>query len=178
MSTDPPSSPPTHASDIQDSQYGQSPQLEQHGVGAMTPTLPTDEHPSPQSSFPSTSEVMQTSSDVPSLEEIGQSRGVKEISSLLPNGTPTQIKAPVRGGTQKDRQQAIVWLAQDAVAAFMALAEGSLDMQCKIVRTWIDFCKTLEDTEGVNKIHELMVGELGEELVAFYNVGKDYEAVE
>ncbi|KAL8781336.1 MAG: hypothetical protein Q9194_000427 [Teloschistes cf. exilis] len=81
---------------------------------------------------------------------------------LLPEGIETTIQPPVPGATQKDRQQAVIWLALDVFSAHIAKADGEFAMQCKIVRTWREICNLLDDTEGMNKIHELMVGELGE----------------
>ncbi|KAL9590050.1 MAG: hypothetical protein Q9203_001154 [Teloschistes exilis] len=89
---------------------------------------------------------------------------LQELQELeeLPEGIETTIQPPVPGATQKDRQQAVIWLALDVFSAHIAKADGEFAMQCKIVRTWREICNLLDDTEGMNKIHELMVGELGE----------------
>ncbi|KAL8723703.1 MAG: hypothetical protein Q9181_007216 [Wetmoreana brouardii] len=87
--------------------------------------------------------------------------------NLLPQDVPTTVQKPEVGATQKQRQQAIVWLAQDVYTAFLAKAEERFLEQLKIVKIWKDLARYLDDVEGTNKIHELMVAELGEDEAAY-----------
>ncbi|KAL9606544.1 MAG: hypothetical protein Q9179_000269 [Wetmoreana sp. 5 TL-2023] len=103
------------------------------------------------------------------LVETPYSCHIKSIvltTTYVPQDVLTTAQKPEVGATQKQRQQAIVWLAQDVYAAFLAKAGERFPEQLKIVKTWKDLARHLDDVEGMNKIHELVVAELGEDAAA------------
>ena len=64
--------------------------------------------------------------------------------------------------SQKERQQAVVWLAQDAYIGLLGEVQDLAD-QLKLVTIWRDITKCLGNVDGVARIHDLLLGELGEE---------------
>lgn len=87
------------------------------------------------------------------------------ISNLcqLPPGVSSSVKAPTAGCGEKARQQAVVWLAQDVYAALLGDDEPTLRSQLKLVTMWRDIVGSLNDDEGVAKIHDLLIDALGQE---------------
>lgn len=53
-------------------------------------------------------------------------------------------------------------MAQDAYTALLREA-SSLEYQLKMVVVWRDITTTLGDVTGVERIHDLLINELGEE---------------
>ena len=82
--------------------------------------------------------------------------------SQLPPGISSDITAPTAGCSEKARQQAVVWLAQDVYAGLMG-EEQTLQSQLAWVTVWRDIVGSLEDEEGVARIHDLLIGALGQE---------------
>lgn len=56
----------------------------------------------------------------------------------------------------------MVWIAQDVYAALFDEA-SSLEDQLKMVAVWRDIATGLGDVAGVTRIHDLLVGALGEQ---------------
>lgn len=83
-----------------------------------------------------------------------------DIDYQLPEGVFSHIQAPVPGQSQRLRQQAVVWLAQDVYVARLRRARG-LEEQLKMVELWRDIMFTLGDTEGVGKLHDMLHQVLG-----------------
>lgn len=81
--------------------------------------------------------------------------------SQLPPGVSSDVTAPTAGCGEKARQQAVVWLAQDVYAGVMG-AEQTLQSQLAWVTVWRDILGSLEDDEGVARIHDLLIGALGQ----------------
>ncbi|KAL8784704.1 MAG: hypothetical protein Q9213_003800 [Squamulea squamosa] len=80
-----------------------------------------------------------------------------------PENIQTVIEQPKPGATEKDRQQAVVWLAQDIyMGGFRADAEGRLPDQLKVVTMLRDLAARLEGEEGMDVIHGILAAELGE----------------
>lgn len=63
---------------------------------------------------------------------------------------------------QKERQQAVVWLAQDVYKALYEKLETT-DDQLELVRLWRDILAYLNDLEGVRKVENLLAGVWGED---------------
>lgn len=84
------------------------------------------------------------------------------FGAQLPPGALTNITLPAPGLDQKSRQQAVVWMAQDVYAALLNLVRGLKD-QLQMVVVWRDIAQGMDDADGVMKIHDLLVEELGEE---------------
>ncbi len=63
---------------------------------------------------------------------------------------------------QRERQQAVIWMAQDAFKAVLGRVKGLRD-QLQMVVVWRDISQGLDDTEGVIKIHDLLVEAIGQE---------------
>ena len=75
--------------------------------------------------------------------------------------------APLPYFDQKQRQQAVVWLAQDVHGAYLERMHN-LDDQIHVVRLWRDLAAFLNDWPGHTKIQRLLVeawGERGPELL-------------
>lgn len=84
------------------------------------------------------------------------------VRAQLPPGALTDVTLPAPGLDQKSRQQAVVWMAQDVYAALLDLVRGLKD-QLQMVVVWRDIAQGMDDGDGVMKIHDLLVEELGEE---------------
>lgn len=84
------------------------------------------------------------------------------VRAQLPPGALTNITLPAPGLDQKSRQQAVVWMAQDVYVALLNLVRGLKD-QLQMVVVWRDIAHGMDDGDGVMKIHDLLVEELGEE---------------
>ncbi|KAL8921923.1 MAG: hypothetical protein Q9172_003772 [Xanthocarpia lactea] len=91
-------------------------------------------------------------------------RGGKSDEDALhkPESVATTVEQPKPGASEKERQQAVVWLAQDVyLGVFLEDAEGRLSDQLKVVGKLRDLALILKGEEGMNKIHEMAVDELG-----------------
>ncbi|KAI4246528.1 MAG: hypothetical protein L6R40_001891 [Gallowayella cf. fulva] len=83
--------------------------------------------------------------------------------SLKPVRVTSTIQQPKPGASQKDRQQAITWFAQDVFKGrFLQDAEGPLSAQIRYLTQFRDLAITLEGEEGVKKIHNILLPELGD----------------
>ncbi|KAL8674329.1 MAG: hypothetical protein Q9168_001258 [Polycauliona sp. 1 TL-2023] len=84
-----------------------------------------------------------------------------------PDSIATSVEQPKPGSSQKERQQAVVWLAQDVYKGrFLVDVEGQLSDQLMVVAKFMDLAMDLEGMEGKQKIHEMLVGEIGEHAIA------------
>ncbi|KAL8855527.1 MAG: hypothetical protein Q9178_007847 [Gyalolechia marmorata] len=91
-------------------------------------------------------------------------RGGKSDEEALhkPESVSTSVEQPKPGASEKERQQAVVWLAQDVyLGVFLEDAEGRLSDQLKVVGKLRDLALNMKGEEGMNKIHEMVVDELG-----------------
>ncbi|KAL8909794.1 MAG: hypothetical protein Q9171_004884 [Xanthocarpia ochracea] len=91
-------------------------------------------------------------------------RGGKSDEDALhkPESVSTSVEQPKPGASEKERQQAVVWLAQDVyLGVFLEDADGRLSDQLKVVGKLRDLAFILKGEEGMNKIHEMVVDELG-----------------
>ncbi len=85
----------------------------------------------------------------------------------LPEGATSDVVAPHPHFDQKQRQQAVVWLAQDVYEARLAKVHNR-DDQLRMVKLWRDLIVFLDDWPGYTKMQELLVeawGRTGPELV-------------
>ena len=82
-------------------------------------------------------------------------------SNQLPDGTLSNVNPPWNGASQKLRQQAVVWKAQDVYAALLCQTHGLRD-QLKMVAVWRDIASDLGDMNGVVRIHDLLIQAIGE----------------
>ncbi|KAL8659732.1 MAG: hypothetical protein Q9226_000288 [Calogaya cf. arnoldii] len=95
-----------------------------------------------------------------SREQAGKS---DEDTLRKPEDVHTSIEQPKPGASEKEKQQAVVWLAQDVYKGrFLVDVEGRLSDQLKVVAKFRDLAMILEGMEGMEKIHEMLVAELGE----------------
>ncbi|KAL8854260.1 MAG: hypothetical protein Q9221_000974 [Calogaya cf. arnoldii] len=85
-----------------------------------------------------------------------------------PEDVHTSIEQPKPGAAEKERQQAVVWLAQDVYKGrFLMDVEGRLSDQLKVVARFRDLAMILEGMEGMERIHEMLVAELGEHALSW-----------
>ena len=70
--------------------------------------------------------------------------------------------APASHLGQRERQQAVVWLAQDVYKAHYDKLE-TIDDQLELVRLWRDILAHFDDLEGVRKVENLLAGVWGED---------------
>lgn len=81
-------------------------------------------------------------------------------TSTLPHGEIPFVQGIKPNSSQKERQQAVVWLAQDVYIGQLAQIRNPTD-QLKMAALWRDMTKHLGNTEGLVRIHDLMISELG-----------------
>jgi hypothetical protein len=85
----------------------------------------------------------------------------------LPEGAASDVVAPHPHFDQKQRQQAVVWLAQDVYAARLEKVHDG-DDHLRMLKLWRDLIVFLNDWPGHTKMQELLVeawGRTGAELV-------------
>ncbi|KAL8679805.1 MAG: hypothetical protein Q9186_003921 [Xanthomendoza sp. 1 TL-2023] len=79
----------------------------------------------------------------------------------------SKIRPPKPGASEKDRRQAIIWLAQDVYeAAYPDVVEAPLREQLRVVTIFRNLAVHLEGEEGKKTIHDILMPELGEEGLA------------
>lgn len=78
----------------------------------------------------------------------------------LPHGKVSHVQGIRPNSSQKERQQAVVWLAQDVYTGQLAQIRNPTD-QLKMAVLWRDVTKHLGDMEGLARIHNLVKSELG-----------------
>ena len=66
------------------------------------------------------------------------------------------------GQSQKERQQAVIWLAQDVYGALL-LGKHELEDQLKLVTLWRNITKSLGDQKGLATIYQLLTEALEED---------------
>lgn len=80
-----------------------------------------------------------------------------------PESVPTSVEQPKPGASEKEKQQAVVWLAQDVYKGrFLADAQGRLSNQLTVVAKFRDLALTLQGREGMRRIQGMLAAELGE----------------
>lgn len=82
-------------------------------------------------------------------------------SDMLPDDALSYVRAPPDGSSQKARQQAVVWMAQDVYAALLRQVRALAD-QLKMVTVWRDIMHNLGDADGIKKIHDILITAIGE----------------
>lgn len=80
----------------------------------------------------------------------------------LPDNAPCQLHAPSPTFSQKEQQQAVVWMAQDVYTALLKQSVNLMD-QLEIVAVWRDITSDIGDDRGVASIHDFLIKALGEE---------------
>ncbi|KAL9026943.1 MAG: hypothetical protein Q9196_004461 [Gyalolechia fulgens] len=81
-------------------------------------------------------------------------------TGLLPRGVESDVAAPIPGASQKDRQQAVVWLGQDVYAGLLAKSEGRVADRLRMTELWQDVVRHLNDEDAANRMHDLLLREL------------------
>ena len=75
---------------------------------------------------------------------------------------PSDVKQPQPEHTSLQRQQAVIWQAQKTYGALLNMAD-SLEQQLRLVTVWKNMLQALGDVEGLARMRDLLVRELGEE---------------
>ncbi|MCJ1467666.1 hypothetical protein MMC07_006291 [Pseudocyphellaria aurata] len=95
-------------------------------------------------------------------EGILEARRMWELwNDMLPDDALSYVGPPPDGSSEKARQQAVVWMAQDVYAGLLRHVHELAD-QLKMVAVWRDIVTGLGDTAGVEKIHDLLITAFGE----------------
>ncbi|KAL8826227.1 MAG: hypothetical protein Q9191_003938 [Dirinaria sp. TL-2023a] len=81
--------------------------------------------------------------------------------NLLPQGFTSNVLAPSQDFGQKQRQQAVVWMAQDVYKALYGRVQ-TVDDQLQLVKLWRDILIYLDTWESVRKVEMLLAGAWGE----------------
>lgn len=85
----------------------------------------------------------------------------------LPEGASSDVVAPHPHSDRKQRQQAVVWLAQDVYGAYLDRVQDAED-HLHMVRLWRDLTVFLNDWPGHTKMQELLIeacGKMGPKLL-------------
>ncbi|KAL8872190.1 MAG: hypothetical protein Q9174_002133, partial [Haloplaca sp. 1 TL-2023] len=106
--------------------------------------------------------VMSATRGIAGEDDEGALRMWRLLSSLLPKDQSTLVQQPVVGASEKERQQAVVWLGQDVFGSLIAKAQDRLVDNVKIVRLFREIATQLRDNGSEQRINQIMVAELGE----------------